>query len=252
MKILSCRVRCRPRFGFPSSTLWCSVALLLATLATLRAAAPNQLSEQELAGGWKLLFDGKTTQGWRSFKKPSFPSTGWAADDGWLHCLAKGGGDIITDAEFTDFELKWEWKIAPGGNSGLKYFVLETRKSALGHEYQLIDDDREPDASAANGKRVTASFYDVLKPEVPTPIRPAGQTNQSQIIVKGNHVEHWLNGKKVLEYSCSSEAIKDAIANSKFKTTPGFGTKVRGHLLLQDHGGQVWFRDLKIRPLSSN
>jgi len=225
-------------------------ALVLTAAPPIRAASPNQLSEEERAGGWKLLFDGKTTQGWRSFKKPTFPTTGWVVEDTWLHCLGQGGGDIITDAEFADFELKWEWKIAPGGNSGLKYFVLETRKNALGHEYQLIDDDREPDAKVADGKRGTASFYDVLKPTAPPPIRPAGETNQSQIIVKGNHVEHWLNGKKVLEYSCSSELVKDAVANSKFKTTDGFGTKVKGHLLLQDHGGQVWFRNVKIRPLS--
>jgi hypothetical protein len=226
-----------------------TVALLFATAQVLRATVTNQLSEEELAGGWKLLFDGKTTQGWRSFKKPTFPGTGWIVENTWLHCLGQGGGDIITDAEFGDFELQWEWKIAPGGNSGLKYFVLETRKTALGHEYQMIDDDREPDAKAADGKRGTAAFYDVLKPTAPPPLRQAGELNQSRIIVKGNHVEHWLNGKKVLEYSCSSELLKEAVSNSKFKTTAGFGAKVRGHLLLQDHGGQVWFRNLKIRPL---
>src|SRR5947209_5110610 len=142
-------------------------ALALTALTALAAAdkTPNQITEEDKAGGWKLLFDGQTTKGWRSFKKQSFPATGWVVEDGWLHCLGKKGGDIITDAEFDSFELQWEWKQAPGGNSGLKYFITETRESAIGHEYQMIDDSDEPDAKLADGKRVTAAFYDVLKPE---------------------------------------------------------------------------------------
>src|SRR5215468_7056016 len=116
-------------------------------------AEANQLSPQEKTDGWKLLFDGHTTNGWRSFKKQSFPAKGWAVEDGWLHCFGKGGGDIITDAEFDNFELQWDWKQAPDGNSGLKYFILETRQSALGHEYQMIDDERNGDAKLADGKR---------------------------------------------------------------------------------------------------
>ena len=112
--------------------------------ASLSSAAPvNQLTDDEKAAGWKLLFDGKTTQGWRTFKKQTFPAMGWVVEDGWLHCLGKGGGDIITDAEFNDFELQWEWKLAPVGNSGVKYFIIESRSSALGHEYQMIDDEHE-------------------------------------------------------------------------------------------------------------
>ena len=133
------------------------------------------------------------------------------------------------------------------GNSGVKYFVTETRNAALGHEYQMIDDEREPNTNSADGKRVTASFYDVLKPAVIPPTKPPGEINQSRILVKGNHVEHWLNGVKVLEYECGSEAVRAAVAASKFKTTTGFGTKIKGHLLLQDHGSEVWFRNLKVR-----
>src|SRR6266566_4806832 len=179
-----------------------------------RRAAPNQLTEEEKAGGWKLLFDGNSTRGWHSFKKETFPAKGWDMENGWLHGLGKGGGDIISNGEFEQFELQWEWKQAPAGNSGLKYFVLETRSSPLGHEYQMIDDERASDASHA--KRVTAAFYDVLKPTTKPRTKPAGEINQSRVVVKGSHVEHWLNGAKVLEYSCGSEEVKTAIAASKF------------------------------------
>ena len=231
-----------------------SLTLLLVICFAARgsafAAMPNQLTEPEKAVGWKLLFDGRTTQGWHSFKKQSFPEKGWSVDDGWLHARGKGGGDLLSDKQFEQFELQWEWKIAPGGNSGVKYFVLETRNAALGHEYQMIDDKLESDASEASGKRVTASFYDVLKPTRKPHPRAAGELNQSRVVVKGNHVEHWLNGEKVLEYSCGSPEVKSAVAESKFKNVPGFGERVKGHLLLQEHGSQVWFRNLKIRELT--
>jgi hypothetical protein len=231
-----------------------SLVLLVAAASLLSAAPANQLTDKDKAAGWKLLFDGKTTQGWHTFKKQSFPDKGWLVEDGWLHCLgkgggSKGGGDVISDAEFNDFELQWEWKQASAGNSGLKYFILESRKEALGHEYQMIDDEREPDAKKAEGKRVTASFYDVLAPTTQPTVKPPGEINSSRILVKGNHVEHWLNGVKVLEYECGSEAVKAAVAASKFKTTAGFGDKVTGHLLLQDHNSEVWFRNLRIRGL---
>ena len=222
-------------------------ALLLAGAAAVAAPVVNQLSDEEKAAGWKLLFDGKTTDGWRTFKKKSFPAKGWVVEDSWLHCLGKSGGDIISEGEFGDFELQWDWKQAEVGNSGVKYFVIETRDAALGHEYQMIDDERTPDAKLANGKRVTASFYDVLKPTVTPATKQPGEINQSRIVVKGNHVEHWLNGMKVLEYECGSEALKAAIAASKFNTTAGFGDKVQGHILLQDHHSEVWFRNVKIR-----
>jgi hypothetical protein len=223
--------------------------VLLAAIATLVPAAPaNQLSDREKAAGWKLLFDGKTTQGWRTFKKQSFPEKGWVVEDDWLHCLGKGGGDIITDAEFDDFELQWEWKLAPAGNSGVKYFVLESRKNALGHEYQMLDDERAPGVRKGDGKQLTASFYGVLAP-AHAQVKPPGEINSSRILIKGNHVEHWLNGQKVLEYECGSEAVKAGVAASKFNDTAGFGNKVKGHLLLQDHGSEVWFRNVRIREL---
>lgn len=212
--------------------------------------APNQLTSAEAASGWQLLFDGKTTQGWHTFHRQTFPAKGWVVEDGWLHCLGQGGGDIVSEPEFEQFELQWEWKLEPGGNSGLKYLVLDARKSALGHEYQMLDDERNEDGRLAEGKRVTAAFYDVLKPDIKTPTRPMGEINQSRIVVKGFHVEHWLNGVKVLEYDCDSPRLQRAVAESKFKNVAGFGNRVRGHILLQDHHSNVWFRDLKLRDLS--
>jgi hypothetical protein len=228
------------------------LALLLAVASLAGAAESNQLAPAEKGAGWMLLFDGKSTQGWHAFQKKTFPAKGWIVEDGWLHGLGQGGGDILSDGEYDQFELQWEWKLASGGNSGLKYFVLETRKTALGHEYQMLDDALNPDGKVAAGKHVTASFYDVLKPTVSPPTRPMGEINQSRILVRGNHIEHWLNGSKVLEYDCGSPAVQAAVAESKFKNVPGFGNCVKGHILLQDHGSNVWFRDLKLRGLALN
>jgi len=228
------------------------LALLLAVASLAGAAESNQLAPAEKGAGWMLLFDGKSTQGWHAFQKKTFPAKGWIVEDGWLHGLGQGGGDILSDGEYDQFELQWEWKLASGGNSGLKYFVLETRKTALGHEYQMLDDALNPDGKVAAGKHVTASFYDVLKPTLSPPTRPMGEINQSRILVRGNHIEHWLNGSKVLEYDCGSPAVQAAVAESKFKNVPGFGNCVKGHILLQDHGSNVWFRDLKLRRLALN
>jgi len=238
---------------FALSGLLTALSVQIMPLRTLGAeSAPNQLTEEEKKGGWKLLFDGKSTAGWRAVKKQTFPAKGWTVEDGWLHCQGQGGGDIVTEQSFDQFELKWEWKQAKGGNSGLKYFVTEKGSSALGHEYQLIDDKEHPDAKAGNGKRVTASFYDVLKPDRPPPTKPPGEINSSRIVVKGTGVEHWLNGEKVLAYSCSSEAIKEAIAQSKFKGDPDFDARVKGPILLQDHHSEVWFRNIEIREISDS
>jgi hypothetical protein len=228
----------------------CSAVALLFFVGTLQAAEPaNQLSQKKKTAGWKLLFDGTSTNGWHSYKKHTFPAKGWEIKDGWLHCLGQKGGDLLSEAEFEQFDLEWDWKLAPVGNSGVKYFVLETRPSVIGHEYQMIDDEHEPDAARADGKHLTATFYDVLKTAVKTPLKPCGEINHSRILVKGNHVEHWLNGVKVLEYECGSDEVKKAVAESKFKNVPGFGERVKAHILLQDHNCQVWFQNIKIRDL---
>ena len=226
------------------------VAAILLLPPAVRAADQNQLTDSERKVGWKLLFDGTTTRGWRGYKMAAMPAKGWKVEDGLLKKVGgEQGGDIITEEKFNDFELSWEWRISPGGNNGIKYLVTEDRPSAPGHEYQMIDDTRNSDARIGP-QRATASFYDVLPPADDKPLKPAGEWNQSRLRVQGNHVEHWLNGKKVLEYELGSEAVKAAVAKSKFKNAPGFGGKIKGHILLTDHHDECWFREIKIRELN--
>jgi len=204
--------------------------------------------------GWTPLFDGKTLKGWRGYKKADASDTRWKVENGVLTIPeadgkdTRGNRDIITDATYDQFDLTWEWKVAPGGNSGLKYFVLEDEASAIGHEYQMIDDERHPDAKIGP-HRQTAAFYDVL-PAADRPLKPAGEWNSSQVIVKGKHVEHWLNGKRVLQYELDSPELKAAVAKSKFKDIARFGKPQKGHILIQDHGNAVWYRNVRIKPLT--
>jgi hypothetical protein len=231
-----------------SDALYASVLLLA---LTAHASEPNQLTDAEKQAGWKLLFDGETTKGWRGYTQTAMPAKGWRVEDGILKKVGgERGGDIITVEKFNDFDLTWEWRISPGGNNGLKYLVTEDRPSAPGQEYQLIDDMKNADAKVGP-HRATGSFYDVLPPSDDKPLRPAGEWNQSRILIQGNHVEHWLNGKQVLEYELGSDAVKAAVAKSKFKNAPGFGEKITGHIMLTDHGDECAFRNIKIRELSS-
>lgn len=222
------------------------------TLAAGRqAAAPNTLSDADKKAGWSLLFDGKSLDGWRAYKKPDASGTRWKVEDGWLTLPAgtgqdtRGARDIISKDTFDHFELTLEWKIAPGGNSGVKYFVLEDQDAAIGHEYQVIDDARHADAKIGP-HRQTAAFYDVL-PASNRPVKQAGELNTTRILVQGDTVEHFLNGKQVLRYTLDSPELRAAIAKSKFKDIARFGKLQNGHILLQDHGDQVWYRNVKIR-----
>jgi hypothetical protein len=215
-------------------------------------ASQNTLTAAEKKAGWQLLFDGKTTEGWRGFKKQDFPKENWVVENGCLKHVAKGqtgaapSVDIITVNQYTDFDLQFEWRISPGGNSGVKYLVTEERSGPVAHEYQVLDDQGHPDAKIGPHRQV-AAFYDVLPPNDKKRLRPVGEFNHSRILVKGKHVEHWLNGAKVLEYELDSPAIKAAIAKSKFKDVAGFESKIKGPILLQDHGDEVWYRNIKIR-----
>ena len=220
--------------------------LCLACLALIPMA-----SDTADGDAWRPLFDGKTLNGWRGYKKADAAATRWKVEDGALTIDpadgkdTKGKLDIITTDTFDVFELAWEWKIAPGGNSGLKYFVLEDQDAAIGHEYQMIDDERHADAKIGP-HRQTAAFYDVLPAQNRQP-RPVGEFNESRVVVNGTNVQHWLNGARVLEYELGSPALQAAIEKSKFKGIERFGKPQKGHILLQDHGDRVWFRNIRIR-----
>ena len=232
------------RVGRGGRTL--GLGLLLWQLAVL--AWGGSLTPQEKKDGWRLLFDGKTTEGWRGFMKSTFPKERWEVRDGCLKVArpGSGGGDIVSEEAFEEFDLRWEWRIAAAGNSGLKYFVDEERQAPIGHEYQLLDDARHPDGKVGP-QRQTGSFYDVLPPAADKRLHAVGEWNESRVWVSGQHVEHWLNGAKVLQYELGSPELAAAIAHSKFKDVKGFGTRIRGHILLQDHGDEVWFREIKIQ-----
>lgn len=213
--------------------------------------APNVLTASEKAAGWKLLFDGRTTDGWRAIGKKEIPAKGWVVADGWLKHEAKGGGgDIVTKDEFRNFELTFEWKVAPGANSGVKYLISDSR-GPVGHEYQVIDDATHADAHRG-GKWQTGALYDLIAPKEGKKLFPAGEINQGKILVKGKHVEHWLNGEKLLECELESDEMIALIAKSKFKNAPQFGVKAPTLILLQDHGDETWFRNLKIRELAGD
>lgn len=242
-------------------------AALWFTLALSATSAPNELTADEKTAGWKLLFDGKSTTSWKSFNKDNFPASGWTVEDGALHCTSSGGrpnsggGDIITRETFSDFELTWEWKISPGGNSGVKYLIApraansgsmfkgDDGKALVGFEYQLIDDTTHPDAKKSP-IRTTGALYQLIEPAPTKTLRQAGEWNTSRIVVHGNHIEHWLNGTKTVETEIGSPKLQAAIAASKYNKIPGFGAKSSTPILLQDHGDAVWFRSIKIRPFN--
>ncbi|MBM3855372.1 MAG: DUF1080 domain-containing protein, partial [Verrucomicrobia bacterium] len=220
-------------------------AFALALLSSAASAAHNELTPAEKKAGWQLLFDGQTLTGWRPFNKKTAPVTGWEVVDGTLHALPKSKGDaIITVRKFRDFEFSWDWKLAPKGNNGVKYFVTEARPKSPGPEYQMIDDAGHPDGRLG-ADRQTAAFYEVLPPAPDKPLRPIGEWNTSKIVVQGRTVEHWLNGRKVLTWEIGSDAVKAGIAESKFKHEAGFGDKIEGHLMLTYHNDDCWFRNLK-------
>ena len=210
------------------------------------APAPNTLTPSEKAAGWRLLFDGRSFDGWRGYRRDTPPDAGWEVKDGTLRTVAKVKGvDIITKQKFADFELSWEWRVAPGGNNGVKYFVTEDRPQSPGHEYQLIDDGGYP--GKLKVEQLTGAFYDVLPAAADKPLRPAGEWNTSRIVVRGTRVEHWLNGARVLAYELGSAPVKEGIEKSKFKGHPGFGEKTNGPIMLTYHQDECWYRNLKIR-----
>lgn len=226
----------------------------------IRSFVPNALSEAERAAGWRLLWDGQTSRGWRSARRAVFPATGWSLAGGELTVLgSKGGikgGDIITEKEFGAFELQLEFQVTEGANSGIKYFVAPDEKGALvGLEFQLIDDERHPDArKGVDGNRTTASLYDLIpRGKLPggAAIAPkAGAWQHARIVVTpAGRVEHWLNGIRVVEFERGSADFAARVAQSKYAKIPGFALGAKGPILLQDHGDVVRFRSIKVRNL---
>lgn len=224
----------------------------------------NKLSEEEKKEGWKLLFDGESVESWRGINKDQFPENGWKIENGELIANAfdggesANGGDIITKKKYGKFVLKWEWKMeTKGGNSGLKYFVQEgigeNSKYGFGLEYQILDDKNHAwmreGKMQPNDYHTIGSLYEIYPASAEKVPSPLGLWNESMIVCKGNQIEHWLNGKKILEYDRDSEDFKAKIAASKFKNTENFGVLNEGHLLLQDHGSVVHYRNLKIKEL---
>ena len=219
----------------------------------------NKLTIKEQKNGWKMLWDGKTAAGWRGAKLTQFPKTGWKINNGDLTLQASNGGeslaggDIVTTESYGDFELKVDFKLSSGANSGIKYYVdTNINKgpgSSIGLEYQILDDDLHPDAKKGShkGSRTVSSLYDLIQANPNKPIKPIGEWNSAYITSKKGHVEHWLNGVKVLEYERGSANFLKLVSESKYVKWPNFGTLTNGKILLQDHGDKVSFRNIKIK-----
>lgn len=225
----------------------------------IEEVTPNQLTQAETDEGWNLLFDGKTTEGWRNYGKETFPDSGWVIEDDALKCAGSGmgeaggaGGDIIYDKKFKDFHLKLEWKISEGGNSGIFYLAQEIEGEQIwksAPEMQILDNERHPDAMlGVDGNRQAGSLYDLI-PAVPQNADSAGTWNAAEIMVYQGTVVHFMNGEKVLEYHLGTPDWDEMIENSKFKDFEPFGKATEGYIGLQDHGNDVWFRNIKIKEL---
>lgn len=213
------------------------------------SGADDAMDDTRGDDGWVTLFDGESLAGWRSFKGES-PPPGWAVEDGALALVEPGGGDIVTDAEFASFELEFEWRISPNGNSGVLYFVNETDETEYiyetGPEYQVLDNDGHPDGEFPSHR--AGALYDLIVPPVDG-TRPVGEYNQGRIVVNDGRIEHWLNDILMAESSYNDDEWRAMIAASKFNTMPAFGIYTSGHIALQDHGDRVWFRNIRIRQL---
>jgi hypothetical protein len=234
-------------------------------LAQADEGAPNTLTAAEQAAGWRLLWDGKDFEGWRGLGYDSVPTQHWKIVDGTIYkvpthdvpLMPDGqpvrGGDLMTKDTFKNFELEWDWKISEAGNSGLKYNVseeLSTKRGghdALGFEYQMLDDSKHPDGKLPTHR--SGALYDLIPPPADKDLKPVGEWNHARVVFNGNHGEHWLNGKKTVEYELGSPEMAAAFAKSKWHNNPDFITRKVGHIVLQDHTDAVWIRNIKIHEL---
>ena len=224
------------------------------------ALLTNSLTVDEEDDGWEMLFDGSSMEKWRGVNKETFPEDGWTIEEGILKLNAEGdekssrAGDIVTIEKFSNFELSLEFKITPGANSGIKYYVTKyeavsgSEGAVRGLEYQILDDDLHPDAKKGrDGNRTLASLYDLIPADSRKYVREPGMWNMAQIISRDNKVEHWLNGAKVLDYERGSEEFRKLVEISKYKIWENFGEAEAGHILLQEHGNNAAFRNIKIK-----
>jgi hypothetical protein len=221
---------------------------------------PNTLTEQEKKEGWMLLWDGKTTEDWRGADKTVFPAKGWEIKDRILTVRdgsggeSQNGGDIVTIRKYGNFELTLDFMLTKGANSGIKYYVVEGLNngtgSAIGLEFQLLDDANHPDAKlGVGGNRTIGSLYDLIPAVADKTVNPVEKWNSARIIANNNHIEHWLNGKKVVEYDRGTQIYRALVQKSKYAAYANFGEATEGHLLLQDHGNKVSFKNIKIREI---
>lgn len=222
--------------------IFCAILFLMVTAGSAPTAKPK----------WKVLFDGKSTDAWRGYRRDYFPDKCWAVENGALKtvvgCDRADRVDVITKDKYQNFELELEWRVAPGGNSGVIYLVSEDEDQTwkTGPEMQVLDDDKHPDGK--NPKTSAGALYALIAPANKT-LRPVGEYNKARLIVRDNHVEHWLNGKKIVEYELGSDMLRALIAGSKFKDFPRFAQNREGYIALQHHGEGVWFRRIRIRAL---
>lgn len=220
------------------------------SVALFSQAAENQLTDQEKSEGWTLLWDGSTAKGWRSVKTNAFPQKGWEMKDGVLSVLKNGGGgDIITEKTFSNFELQLQFKLTKAANSGIKYFFNPKINGGTAPEFQLLDPEHPDAQKGKDGNRKVASLYDVI-PAPSAKLRALGEWNDVKLVCKGKTVEHWLNGEKVLTFERGSPEFREAVKQSKFSKQQNWGEAESGHILLQDHTDNVSYRNIKIKVLN--
>ncbi|CAM3389698.1 3-keto-disaccharide hydrolase [Rhodothermus bifroesti] len=232
------------------------IAPLLPVVVLLTACTPSRSDNPsgsapvaDTSADWIVLFDGTSLDAWRGYQSETIPPCWQIAEDGSLHCTGEGSGDLVTKAQFADFVLELEWKVAPKGNSGIMYRVTEAYEAPWmsGPEYQILDNAGHADG---NDPKTSAGACYALYPTDPAAVRPAGEWNHTRIVVDSTHVEHWLNGRNVVTYTLGSDDWNARVAASKFQVYPDFGKARQGHIALQNHGDPVWYRNIRIRPLN--
>lgn len=247
-----------------SQVRWRNLKIEEVAATTTSTATPdesNRLTAEEKAAGWILLWDGKTSTGWKSANRPEFPTSGWKMENGILSINETGGaesaaaGDIITTEKYSDFELSLDFKITPGANSGIKLFVDPALNkkggSSIGPEFQILDDALHPDAKKGrDGNRTIGSLYDMKTAPATKKVNPVGEWNNARILSKGMHITFWLNGAQTIDIERGSKEWRDLVAMSKYKVWPNFGELPEGHILLQDHGNHVFYQNIKLRDFS--